>query len=434
MKTAAGKAAATADAGGGGGSGGGGGAGRNPYDVERIRADFPILGREVNGKPLAYLDNAATAQKPDAVIEAVSGYYRRANANIHRGVHRLSVEATEAYERARGTVQRFVGARRPEEIVFVRSATEAINLVAQAYARPKLSAGDEILITTMEHHSNIVPWQILCEQTGAILRVAPITDSGELCVDEYEKLLGPRTRLVAVAHVSNALGTINPVADLIATAHEHEIPVLVDGAQAAPHLPIDVTALNCDFYAITGHKMFGPTGIGALYGRYELLDAMGPYQGGGEMILSVTFEKTTYNHVPHKYEAGTPNIAGAIGMGAAVEYLDQVGFDRIGPYEQELLAYATEALSRIPGVRLVGTAGHKAAVLSFLVGDVHPHDVGTILDQEGIAVRTGHHCAQPVMARYGITATVRASLAFYNTRAEIDRLAAALDKVREIFA
>ena len=432
MKTVAGNAPAVADS--GGGAGGGGAAGRDPYDVESVRADFPILGREINGKPLAYLDNAATAQKPDAVIEAVSGYYRQTNANIHRGVHRLSVEATEAYERARGTVQRFMGARRPEEIIFVRSATEAINLVAQAYARPKISPGDEILITTMEHHSNIVPWQILCEQTGAILRVVPINDAGELCLDEYEQLLGPRTRLVAVTHISNALGTINPVAELVATAHRHEVPVLIDGAQAAPHLPIDVTTLNCDFYAITGHKMFGPTGIGALYGRYELLEDMSPYQGGGEMILSVTFEKTTYNHVPHKFEAGTPNIAGAIGMGAAVEYLNQIGLDRIGTYEQELLAYATEKLSRIPAVRIVGTAGHKAAVLSFLVGDVHPHDVGTILDQEGIAVRTGHHCAQPVMARYGLTATVRASLAFYNTRAEIDRLAAAVEKVREIFA
>jgi cysteine desulfurase/selenocysteine lyase len=409
-------------------------AGRDPYDVESVRADFPILSREINGKPLAYLDNASTAQKPDVVIDAVRDYYRQSNANIHRGVHRLSVEATEAYERARGTVQRFVGARRPEEIIFVRGATEAINLVAQAYARPTISAGDEILITTMEHHSNIVPWQILCEQTQAILRVVPINDAGELCVDEYDKLLGPRTRLVAVTHISNALGTINPVAELVAMAHRRDVPVLIDGAQAAPHLPIDVTTLDCDFYAITAHKMFGPTGIGALYGRYELLDAMEPYQGGGEMILSVTFDKTTYNHVPHKFEAGTPNIAGAIGMGAAIEYINGVGLDHIGTYEQELLAYATEKLSGIPEVRIVGTAGHKAAVLSFLVGDVHPHDVGTILDQEGIAVRTGHHCAQPVMERYGLTATVRASLALYNTRAEIDRLAAAVEKVPEIFA
>ncbi len=408
--------------------------GVTPHDVERVRADFPILQREVNGKTLAYLDNAATAQKPAAVIDAVSEYYRHSNANIHRGVHTLSIEATEAYERARGKVQRFVGAKRPEEIVFVRSATEAINLVAQAYARPKLTAGDEILITTMEHHSNIVPWQILCEQTGAILRVAPITDAGVLRVDEFEKLLGPRTRMAAVTHISNALGTINPVRDLVDIAHGHGVPVLIDGAQAAPHLPIDVAAIGCDFYTITGHKMFGPTGIGALYGRHDLLDAMEPYQGGGEMILSVTFEKTTFNKVPHKFEAGTPNIAGAIGMGAAVDYLQAVGLDSIGAHEQELLRYATETLSAIPGVRLVGTAQDKAAVVSFLVGDVHPHDVGTILDQEGIAVRTGHHCAQPVMERFGITATVRASLALYNTPGEIDRLTAAVAMVQGVFS
>ncbi len=404
-----------------------------PHDVERVRVDFPILQRQVNGKTLAYLDNAATAQKPATVIDAITAYYREHNANIHRGVHRLSVEATEAYEQARGKVQRFVGAKRSEEIVFVRSATEAINLVAQAFVRPKLAAGDEILITTMEHHSNIVPWQILCEQTGAILRVAPITDAGELCVDEFEKLLGPRTRIAAVTHISNALGTVNPVGDLVAMAHTRGVPVLVDGAQAAPHLPIDVTAIGCDFYAITAHKMFGPTGIGALYGRHELLDAMEPYQGGGEMILSVSFEKTTYNKVPHKFEAGTPHIAGAIGMGAAVDYLDAVGLDRIGAHEHDLLRYATDQLSAIPGVRMVGTAKRKAAVVSFLVGDVHPHDVGTILDQQGIAVRTGHHCAQPVMERFGITATVRASMGLYNTRAEIDRLAAAVAMVHEVF-
>ncbi len=408
--------------------------GVTPHDVERVRADFPILQREVNGKTLAYLDNAATAQKPAAVIDALSEYYQTCNANIHRGVLRLSIEATEAYERARGKVQRFIGAKRPQEIVFVRSATEAINLVAQAYARPKLTAGDEILITTMEHHSNIVPWQILCEQTGAVLRVAPITDAGELRIDEFEKLLGPRTRIAAVTHICNALGTINPVRDLVDMAHRRGVPVLIDGAQAAPHLPIDVAAIGCDFYAITGHKMFGPTGIGVLYGRHDLLDAMEPYQGGGEMILSVTLEKTTFNKVPHKFEAGTPHIAGAIGMGAAVDYLEAVGLDRIGAHEHELLQYATETLSAIPGVRLVGTAKDKAAVVSFLVGDVHPHDVGTILDQEGIAVRTGHHCAQPVMERFGITATVRASLALYNTPAEIDRLAAAVAMVQEVFS
>ncbi len=405
-----------------------------PHDVERVRADFPILQREINGKTLAYLDNAATAQTPAAVIDTISEYYRTSNANIHRGVHRLSIEATEAYEKARGKVQRFIGATRPEEIVFVRSATEAINLVAQAYARPKLAAGDEVLITTMEHHSNIVPWQIVCEQTGAVLRVAPITDAGELRLDEFEKLLGPRTRIAAVTHISNALGTINPVRDLVDMAHRRGVPVLIDGAQAAPHLPIDVAAIGCDFYAITGHKMFGPTGIGALYGRHELLDAMEPYQGGGEMILSVTMEKTTFNKVPHKFEAGTPHIAGAIGMGAAVDYLDAVGLDRIGAHEHALLRYATEALSSVPGVRLIGTAKNKAAVVSFLVGDVHPHDVGTILDQEGIAVRAGHHCAQPVMERFGITATVRASLALYNTPAEIDRLTAAVAMVQEVFS
>ncbi len=409
------------------------GARARPYDVERIRRDFPILARSVNGKPLVYLDNAATAQKPQAVIDAVDGYYRRTNANIHRGVHRLSVEATEAYEQARAATQRFLGAERPEEVIFVRSATEAVNLVAQAYARPILEPGDEVVISTMEHHSNIVPWQIVCEQTGAVLRVVPINDDGELLMDGYEALLGPRTRLVAIAHISNALGTINPVRRIVELAHARDIRVLVDGAQAAPHLPIDVRALDCDFYAITGHKMFGPTGIGALYGKYDLLDAMPPYQGGGEMILSVSFEKTTYNHVPHKFEAGTPHIAGAIGLAAAIDYLEGVGLDRIAGHEEDLLAYATEALSAIPDIRLIGTARHKAAILSFIVGDVHAHDVGTVLDQEGIAVRTGHHCAQPALERFGLTATARASLALYNTRAEIDALVAAVHKVRKVF-
>jgi cysteine desulfurase/selenocysteine lyase len=406
---------------------------RAPLDVERIRADFPILNRTIDGKPLVYLDNAATAQKPRAVIDAICRHYETANANIHRGIHRLSIEATEAYEQARAKVQRFIGATRAEEIVFCRSATEAVNLVAQAYARPRLRPGDEVLVTTLEHHSNIVPWQIVCEQTGASLRVCPINDAGELLLDEYERLLSDRTRIVAVAHVSNALGTINPIADMVATARARGITVLVDGAQAAPHLPIDVGALGCDFYAISGHKMFGPTGIGAIWGRHELLEAMEPYQGGGEMILSVTFEKTVYNHVPHKFEAGTPNIAGAIGLGATVDYLEAIGMEAIGRYEDDLLTYATETLKAIPEVRLVGTARKKAAVISFLVGDVHPHDVGTILDHEGIAVRTGHHCAQPVMHRFGLEATVRASLAFYNTRAEIDALAAAIGRVREVF-
>ncbi|MCH8165602.1 MAG: cysteine desulfurase [Planctomycetes bacterium] len=403
------------------------------FDVERVRRDFPILQRTINGKPLVYLDNAATGQKPQAVIDTISRYYAAENANIHRGVHRLSVDATAAYEGARAKVQRFIGAARPEEIIFVRSATEAINLVAQAYLRPMLEPGDEVLISTMEHHSNIVPWQIVCEQTGSVLRVVPINDAGEYMFEEYEQLLSSRTRLVAVTHVSNALGTINPVRRIIEVAHQRDIPVLVDGAQAAPHLAIDVKELDCDFYAISGHKMFGPSGIGALYGKYELLDDMPPYQGGGEMILSVSFEGTVYNHVPHKFEAGTPNIAGAIGLGATVDYLQQIGLDNIAAYEHELLDYATEALSGVPDVRLIGTAKHKAAVLSFLVGDIHPHDVGTILDLEGIAVRTGHHCAQPVMQRFGITATARASLALYNTTAEIDALVAGVGKVRKVF-
>ena len=403
------------------------------FDVERVRRDFPILQRTINGKPLVYLDNAATGQKPQAVIDTISRYYAAENANIHRGVHRLSVDATAAYEGARAKVQRFIGAARPEEIIFVRSATEAINLVAQAYLRPMLEPGDEVLISTMEHHSNIVPWQIVCEQTGSVLQVVPINDAGEYMFEEYEQLLSSRTRLVAVTHVSNALGTINPVRRIIEVAHQRDIPVLVDGAQAAPHLAIDVKELDCDFYAISGHKMFGPSGIGALYGKYELLDDMPPYQGGGEMILSVSFEGTVYNHVPHKFEAGTPNIAGAIGLGATVDYLQQIGLDNIAAYEHELLDYATEALSGVPDVRLIGTAKHKAAVLSFLVGDIHPHDVGTILDLEGIAVRTGHHCAQPVMQRFGITATARASLALYNTTAEIDALVAGVGKVRKVF-
>jgi len=403
------------------------------FDPIRARRDFPILTRTIGGKPLVYLDNAATAQKPQVVIDTICRYYESQNANIHRGVHRLSVDATRAYEQARAKVAGFISAARPEEIIFVRSATEAINLVAQSYARPRLGAGDEVLITTMEHHSNIVPWQIVCQQTGARLRVVPINDAGELEMEAYDKLLGPRTKIVAVAHISNSLGTINPVKEIIAIAQRQGVPVLVDGAQAAPHLPIDVQALGCEFYAISGHKMFGPSGIGALYGRFDVLDAMEPYQGGGEMILSVTFDKTIYNHVPHKFEAGTPNIAGAIGLGATIDYLDTLGLDKIAAYEQGLLDYTTKTLASIDGVRLIGTARHKAAVVSFLVGDIHPHDVGTILDQEGIAVRTGHHCAQPVMQRFGLTATVRASLALYNTESEIDVLGAGLRTVLEVF-
>jgi len=405
----------------------------SPLDVGLIRRDFPLLSREVNGRPIAYLDNAATSQKPQATIDAISNYYRTANANIHRGVHTLSVEATEAYESARAKVQRFLGAARPEEIIFVRSATEAINLVAGSYGRANVGAGDEVIVSTMEHHSNIVPWQLLCKEVGATLRVVPINDAGELIVEEYERLLSPRTKLVALTHVSNALGTINPVKRLVDIAQARGVPVLLDGAQAAPHLAVDVAAIGCDFYAVAGHKMFGPTGIGVLYGRHEMLEAMPPYQGGGEMILSVTFEGTTFNAVPHKFEAGTPNIAGAIALGSTIDYLQNIGMDRIEAWEHELLTYGTEVLEALPGIRLIGTAAEKASVISFVVDGVHAHDVGTILDQEGVAVRTGHHCAQPVMERFGLTATTRASFAFYNTREEIDRLARGLQTVRKVF-
>ncbi len=403
------------------------------FDVERVRRDFPILDRQVNGHPLVYLDNAATAQKPQAVIDAMSAFYGTTNANIHRGVHTLSVEATGRYEEARGKVQRFIGAARPEEIVFVRGATEAINLVAGSWGRANVRRGDEIILSAMEHHSNIVPWQILCEQTGARLRIVPINDAGEFRLDEYERLIGDRTRLVATIHVSNTLGTINPVKEIVRIAHARGVPVLLDGAQAAPHLPIDVRDIGCDFYAIAGHKMFGPSGIGVLYARHDILDGMPPYQGGGEMILNVSFERTTYNAVPHRFEAGTPNIAGAIGLGATVDYLQSLGMDRIAAREDELLAYGTQVLSQIPGLRLIGTAARKTAVLSFLVDSIHAHDIGTILDQEGIAVRTGHHCTQPLMERFGITATARASLAFYNTTADIDALARGLKTVRKVF-
>ena len=404
------------------------------FDAERVRGDFPILREKVNGWPLVYLDNAATSQKPRAVLDAMQHYYAADNANIHRGVHTLSVRATDAYEGARAKVQQFLGAQRPEEIVFVRSATEAVNLVANTWGRANLRPGDEVLITVMEHHSNIVPWQMLCAQTGAVLKVAPINDDGELLLDEFETLLKcGKTRIVAAAHVSNALGTINPVREMVRLAHQGGAIIMLDGAQAAPHMAVDVRALGCDFYAVSGHKMCGPTGIGALYGRYDLLNAMPPYQGGGDMILSVTFEKTTYNHVPYKFEAGTPNVAGTIGLGAAVDYLRSIGMSTIAAWEHELLDYGTRVLRDIPGVRLIGTAKDKAAVLSFLVGDIHPHDVGTILDQQGIAIRTGHHCAQPVMDRFGIAATARASLAFYNTKQEIDALAAGIRKAIEVF-
>ena len=404
-----------------------------PWGVERIRKDFPILHQEVHGKPLVYMDNAATAQKPQAVIDAIARYYATDNANVHRGVHRLSERATEAYEGARSRISRFLNAAHTREIIFVRGATEGINLVAQTYGRRVVGPGDEIVITALEHHSNIVPWQMLCEEKGAVLRVVPIDDAGEIDVATYARLLGERTRLVAVAHVSNALGTIVPVKPMIDAAHRRGIPVLVDGAQAAPHLRVDVQALDCDFYTFSGHKTYGPTGIGVLYGKAALLEQMPPFQGGGDMIKSVSFEKTVYNDLPYKFEAGTPHIAGAIGLGVALEYLEGLGLDHVAAYEHELLAHGTERLVRIPGLRLIGTAREKAGVLSFVVDGIHPHDVGTILDREGIAVRTGHHCAMPVMTRFEIAATTRASLAFYNTHEEIDALADALGRVREIF-
>ena len=412
-------------------------AGQTPdgrLDVEKIRADFPILHRTVHDKPLVYLDNAATSQKPQAVIDAVSRYYEQENANIHRGVHYLSERATEDYEAARKAVQTFLNAEHSHEIIFVRGTTEAINLVAQTFGRANVGFGDEVVITAMEHHSNIVPWQMLCDEKGAKLRVAPINDNGELLLDEYAKLLGPRTKLAAVTHVSNALGSVNPVRKLVELAHARNIPVLLDGAQAVPHAHVDVQALDCDFYAFSAHKLYGPTGIGVLYGKSALLDAMPPYQGGGDMISSVTFEKTIYNKLPYKFEAGTPDVSGVIGLGAAIKYLNGIGLDKIAACEHELLAYATEQVSAIPGVRLIGTAKEKTGVLSFVFDGVHPHDVGTILDQEGIAIRTGHHCAQPVMQRFEIPATARASFAFYNTMQEVDALAKGIEKVREVFA
>ncbi|PYY12827.1 MAG: cysteine desulfurase CsdA [Acidobacteria bacterium] len=404
------------------------------FDVEKARADFPILRQKARGHKLVYLDNAATSQKPRAVIDAIVRYYERDNANIHRGVHYLSERATEEYETARKVVQSFLNAAHASEIIFVRSATEAINLVAQTYGRVHVGPGDEVLITAMEHHSNIVPWQLLCDEKGAKLRIAPINDRGELLLEEFEKLLGPRTRIVSLSHVSNALGTITPLAKIIGIAHAKNIPVVVDGAQAAPRLPVDVQELDCDFYAFSGHKAYGPTGIGVLYGKLALLEAMPPYQGGGDMISSVTFEKTIYNKVPHKFEAGTPDMSGAVGLRAAIEYLNGLGIERIAKYEHDLLVYATEKVSGIRGVRLIGTAKDKAGVLSFVMEGVHPHDVGTILDQEGIAIRTGHHCAQPVMERFGVDATARASFGLYNTKEEVDALVRGIQKVQEVFA
>ena len=403
------------------------------FDVERIRSEFPGLHQNIKGKPLVYLDNAASTQKPQRVIDAISGFYAHDYANIHRGVHELSERATQAYESVRLKVQAFMGAASEREIIFLRGTTEGINLVAECYGRNHVGEGDEVLITTMEHHSNIVPWQMLCERSGAELKVVPISDRGELEMDELEKLLSAKTKIVAVGHISNALGTINPIRTIIELAHAHGVPVLIDGAQAAPHIGIDVAELDCDFYTISGHKMFGPSGIGALYAKEALLEKMPPYQGGGDMISSVSFEKTTYNRLPFRFEAGTPNIAGTIGLGAAIDYLNGIGMEGIAAYEEELLDYGTEALREIQGLRIVGEANHKASVLSFVLDGIHPHDIGTILDQEGIAVRTGHHCAQPVMDRFGVASTARASLAFYNTREDIDRLVQGTATVREVF-
>ena len=405
-----------------------------PFDVEAVRKDFPILSREVGGKPLVYLDSAATSQKPQVVIDALVDYYTGMNANIHRGVHTLSQEATEAYEGARTKVRHFINAAEEPEIVFTRGTTEGINLVAQTLGVQRVGPGSEIIISNMEHHSNVVPWQILCEQRGARLRVVPINDDGELLMDEYEQLLGPQTALVSITHISNALGTINPVKDIVAMAHGHGVPVLLDGAQAAPHTPVDVRDLDCDFYAFSGHKLFGPTGIGVLYGKREWLESMPPYQGGGEQIKSVTYEKTIYNDLPYKFEAGTPHIAGVIGLGAAIDYVNGIGMERAAAYEHELLEYGTEQLQAIEGLRLLGTARQKAAVLSFLLDGIHPHDIGTVLDTQGIAIRTGHHCAQPLMQRFQIPATARASFAFYNTKAEIDALVEGIHRTFEVFS
>ena len=404
------------------------------FDVARIREDFPLLKQLVNGKPLVYLDNAATSQKPQSVIDTLVRYYTTENANVHRGVHTLSQQATDDYEQARTQARKLINARVDEEIIFVRGTTEAINLVAQTFGRQKISQGDEIIISTMEHHSNIVPWQILCQEKGASLRVIPINDAGELLLDEYEKLINPRTKLVSIVHQSNALGTINPAEEIVQIAHRQGIPVLLDGAQAIAHLNVDVQQLGCDFYAFSGHKLYGPTGIGVLYGKSELLEEMPPYQAGGEMIRSVTFEKTLYNVLPNKFEAGTPNIAGAIGLGAAISYVNGIGMDQIFAYESELLQYGAERLSAIGGLTLIGTAAKKGSVLSFVMDGVHPHDIGTILDTEGIAIRTGHHCAQPLMDRFGVPATARASLAFYNTKEEIDVLVKGIDRVIEVFS
>lgn len=404
------------------------------FDVEKVRDDFPILQQFVYGKPLVYLDNAATSQKPRVVIDAITRYYERENSNIHRGVHYLSEQATANYEAARKLVQQFLNAKSHNEIIFVRGATEGINLVASSFGRTRVGPGDEVLITGMEHHSNIVPWQLVCNEKGAKLLAAPINDDGELELDNFERLLSPRTKIVAVTQVSNALGTVNPVKQIVEMAHARNVPVLIDGAQAVPHMKADVQALDCDFYVFSSHKVFGPTGSGVLYGKAALLDQMPPYQGGGDMISSVTFEKTTYNKPPYKFEAGTPDISGGIGLGEALKYLMNLGIENVEAHEHDVLTYASDAVSSIPGVRIIGTAKEKSGVLSFIIEGVHPHDIGTILDQEGIAIRTGHHCSQPVMQRFDIPATARASFALYNTRAEADALARGIEKVKEVFA
>jgi len=404
------------------------------FDANKVRGDFPILKQQVNGHSLVYLDNGATSQKPQSVIDAIVNYYTTTNSNVHRGVHTMSQQATDGYEGARSKVREFINAGKDEEIIFTRNTTEGINLVAHSYGRQNIGPGDDIIVSNMEHHSNIVPWQMLCEEKGANLKVVPIDDSGELILDEYEKMLGPRTKLVSITHVSNALGTILPAKQIVAMAHAHDAPVLLDGAQAVPHMPVDMKSLDCDFYVFSGHKVYAPTGIGILYGKEEYLNAMPPFLGGGEMIKSVTFEKTIYNDLPYKFEGGTPDIAGAIGLGAAIDYVNALGFDEITAHEEELLKYGTDALSSIEGLRIVGTAANKAGILSFVMDKAHPHDIGTILDEQGIAVRTGHHCAQPVMQRFQIPATARASLAFYNTKEDIDALVKGIDRVLEVFS
>ena len=404
------------------------------FDVEAVRKDFPILSREVHGNPLIYLDSAATSQKPQMVIDTLVRYYTEINANVHRGVHILSQESTDEYEGARTKLRKLINAKEDAEIIYTRGTTEGINLVAQTFGSQHVGKGDEVIISNMEHHSNVVPWQMLCDERGAHLRVVPINDDGELLMDEYEKLITRRTKLVSIVHLSNALGTINPAKDIVAIAHQHGVPVLLDGAQSTPHLRVDVQDLDCDFYAFSGHKLFGPTGIGVLYGKRELLEAMPPFQGGGDMIKSVTFEKTLYNDLPYKFEAGTPHIAGAIGLGAAVDYVNTIGLDNAAAYEHELLQYGTEQLEAIEGLKLIGTAQEKSGVLSFLLEGIHPHDIGTVLDTQGIAIRTGHHCTQPLMQRFQVPATARASLAFYNTKAEIDALVEGIHKTFEVFS